>query len=69
MQLLSNGVPSGVPLEIISTSAADSGNTFRLSDDLYIFNLSTKSLSPGTYRLFVDLQDGSVPRFIDIALK
>jgi hypothetical protein len=69
VQMLSNGVPSGDPIEIGSSSTADTGTMFRLSDDLYIFNLSTKSLSPGTYALIVDLHDGSDPRLIVIALK
>jgi probable HAF family extracellular repeat protein len=45
--------------EATSTSAADSGNVFRTSGGQYIFNLSTKSLSKGTWYLRVDLGDGS----------
>ena len=47
--------------EAVSTSAADSGNTFRYdaSAQQYIFNLSTRSLSQGTWRLRIDLGDGT----------
>jgi hypothetical protein len=69
LQLISGGVPVGEPLDIVSTSSADTGSMFRLSGDSYIFNLSTEALLPGTYRLFVDLHDGSSSRFIDIGLK
>ena len=50
----------GTELEATSTSAADSGNTFRYgaAEDMYIFNLATRPLSPGTWALRVDLGDG-----------
>jgi hypothetical protein len=56
---VSNGI-AGTELEAISTSAADTGNTFRYdaSARQYIFNLSTKSLTDGTYQIRVDLGDG-----------
>jgi len=54
---LSNNVV-GDELEAVSTSAADVGNTFRYSDGQYIFNLSTKSLSQGTWQIRIDLKDG-----------
>ena len=44
---VSNGI-AGDELEAISTSAATTGNLFRLADSQYIFNLATKSLSTGT---------------------
>jgi len=70
LQKLSNGVPSEDPVIVPeSTSGADSGNIFRLSGDHYIYNLATDYLSKGTYRLAVDLGDGSVPKIIDIAFK
>ncbi len=49
---ISNNV-EGSDLEAISTSAADSGNTFRYdpASNQYIFNLGTQNLSAGTYRL------------------
>jgi len=50
----------GTELQAESNVAADSGNTFRHSsgDSVYIFNLSTKDLSTGTWQLRVDLGDG-----------
>jgi hypothetical protein len=44
----------------VGTSAADSGNTFRndSGSKQYIFNLSTKGWSEGTYQLRVDFGDG-----------
>jgi hypothetical protein len=44
-----------------TTSAATTGNLFRYdaSSDQYIFNLNTKSLSTGTFRITIDLADGS----------
>jgi len=66
------GAPEGEP-EVVSTSAGDSGNMFRYSptDDLYIFNLSTKSSgfrAPFTYRALVRLDDGN-SYSIDFGLK
>jgi hypothetical protein len=54
--------------EADSTSAADTGNTFRCSGGQYIFNLSTKDLSQGTWYLRVDLGDG-VNHIVQIKLK
>jgi methionine-rich copper-binding protein CopC len=48
--------------EVASTSAADSGNQMRFSDPIYIFNLSSKSVttdSSSSARLFVSLMNGS----------
>lgn len=44
--------------EAISTSAATTGNLFRYSDNQYIFNLSTKGLTAGSYKLIITLDDG-----------
>jgi hypothetical protein len=56
---ISNGLV-GTELEASSTAAADSGNTFRYDATAgqYIFNLTTKGWSEGTYQLRVDLGDG-----------
>ncbi len=56
---VSNNLP-GTEVEAISTSAADTGNQFRYDSTAkqYIFNLSTKGFSEGTYQLRVDLGDG-----------
>jgi hypothetical protein len=66
---MSSGV-AGTELEAISTSAADSGNTFRYDSTggQYIFNLGTKSLSEGTWQLRIDLGDG-VTHTVFISLK
>lgn len=47
--------------EAVSTATADSGNTFRYDPTAhqYVFNLSTKSLSKGTWYLRLDLGDGT----------
>ena len=44
----------------LSTSAADSGNTFRYDDSAnqYIYNLDTSSFTPGTWQLKATLDDG-----------
>ena len=56
--------------EADSTSAADSGNTFRYDTTTgqYIFNLSTKNLTQGTWYLRIDLGDG-VDHIVQIKLK
>jgi hypothetical protein len=52
---------AGAELEASSTAAADSGNTFRYdaTNAQYIFNLGTKGLGEGTFRLRIDLGDGT----------
>lgn len=54
-----NGIP-GPEQEAVSTSASNNGNTFRYSpsDQQYIFNLETRNLSQGTWRIRVLLDDG-----------
>ena len=49
-----------------STSAATEGNLFRYDgeDEQYIFNLSTKSLTQGTYQINIDLGDGTINTII-----
>jgi len=67
--LLLGKLPStGTELEAVSTAAADSGNRFRQNADQYIFNLATRGLSVGTWRLRIDLGDG-VPRQVEISLR
>jgi len=48
----------GTEVEPESTSAADTGNTFRYSNGQYIFNLNTRNLSQGTWQIRIDLLDG-----------
>lgn len=66
---LSNNV-WGDMAEAVSTSAATSGNLFRYDakENQYIFNLNTKGLSSGTYKLIITLNDGTTQN-IQISLK
>ncbi len=66
---VSNAV-TGAEIEAISTSAADTGNTFRYDpvEGQYIFNLSTQSLSQGTWQIRIDLRDG-VTRTVLVSLR
>jgi hypothetical protein len=65
----------GTEMEAVSTSAADSGNTFRYDSTAqqYIFNLGTKSLTTGTYILLVYVggnnKTGVLQGEINISLK
>lgn len=52
--------PVGEPIDALGTSGADTGNTFRFSENQYIYNLNTKALSTGTWQLQVHLDDGTV---------
>lgn len=63
---VSNNLP-GTEVEATSTSGADTGNQFRYdsSGNQYIFNLSTKGFTEGTYQLRIDLGDG-VPHTVNI---
>ncbi len=60
----------GTVEEPFSTSAVDSGNTFRYddTDNLYIFNLGTSGMDKGTYQLNINLDDGTV-RTVCISIK
>ena len=57
----------GTQLEAVSTAAADTGNVFRYDSTAkqYIFNLSTKGFTTGTYQLSIDLGDG-IPHTVNI---
>jgi hypothetical protein len=66
------GAPAG-DAEVVSLANGDTGNTFRYSatDDLYIYNLSTKPASfraPYTYQVVATLDDGS-SYAVELALK
>lgn len=67
---ISNSV-IGTELEASSTSAADSGNTFRYDAgaDQYIFNLATKPLAVGTWQIRIDLGDGVLDRVVEVSLR
>lgn len=64
-----NGV-AGKVNEAGSSVAASSGNQFRhdSGSGQYVFNWSTKGLSPGSYELIIDLGDGS-QHTVNISLK
>lgn len=65
-----SGDIAGSEVEAESTAAATGGNQFRYDAgaDQYVFNLSTDGLTPGTYRLRINLGDG-VLRTVDISLR
>ena len=65
-----SGYAVGSVNESVSTSSATSGNLFRYdpTSGQYVFTWSTKGLSRGTYRLFIDLGDG-VERTVDLGLR
>jgi hypothetical protein len=69
LQLLASGEPSGEVIDGGSPGSANSGNVFRLADDTYIFNLSTKGLEKGVYRLLVAVDDASALKTVDIGVK
>jgi hypothetical protein len=54
----------------VSTAAATTGNLFRYdsSSNQYIFNLATKSLSVGTWKIRIELDDG-MSYYVEIGLK
>jgi hypothetical protein len=60
LAMVSNGV-LGTEAEATSTSAADTGNTFRYdaANDQYIFNLATKPLSTGTWQIRIAEYQGT----------
>lgn len=66
---LSSGVV-GTINEADTKATASAGNQFRYdaTSGQYIFNWSTKGLSSGAYRLFIDLGDG-VEHTVDVSLK
>jgi len=67
---LINGGVAGTEMEAVSTSAATTGNLFRYSSDgnQYIFNLATKGLSTGTWRITITLDDGT-SQTVNISLR
>ena len=56
---ISNSV-LGDEMEAVSTSQATTGNVFReTSPGVYMFNLSTRGMAPGTYQVRIDLGSGA----------
>ena len=45
---------------LLADEGADTGNVFRYAGGGYMYNLSTKGLSTGTWQLRVDLGDGAI---------
>jgi len=70
-----DSTPDGAVNEVVSSSAADTGDNMRDNDSFYMFNLSTKrsqfnsgaDLTPGTYRLTVDDSDSATPAFAPLS--
>jgi hypothetical protein len=62
VQMLSNNTLVGTPIDATASGNADVGNLFRFdgTSGQYIYNLSTKPLSTGTWQLQVSLDDGTV---------
>jgi hypothetical protein len=50
-----------------ATASPESGSAFKWTGGQYHFNWSTRGLTPGVYRLFASLADGSV-RHVDVCL-
>src|SRR5262249_24110313 len=63
---VSNGV-LGPVIAATSTSQAVPDNAFRWTGGLYLFNLSTKNLSTGTWQLQIDFGDG-IPHTVNVSL-
>lgn len=59
LQLMSDGLPSGTPIDATASGAADTGNLFRYDGTQYIFNLSTTGLTTGVWQLQAILDDGT----------
>jgi len=70
LQKLVGSVPYGSPVDGGSTSAATTGNLFRYdpTNDQYIFNLATKGLSTGTWKITI-IVNGSGSCSVVIGLK
>ena len=61
----------GTNYEVSFNNTPNSGDTFRydFSSNQYIYNLSTKSLSSGSYIVSIDLHDGSEAKTVCFSLK
>jgi FG-GAP-like repeat len=68
LQLLSNGTPTGAPIDSTGSGAADVGQSFRYDGSHYIYNLDTGNMAVGTWQLRVLLDDGTV-HTVNIGLK
>jgi len=62
-----DGVP-GSEVEGVSTSPATTGNSFGSNGNHYSFDLATKNLSVGIWRIRIELNDGS-SKFVTVTLR
>lgn len=60
LQKFSGDNPVGDATDATSVGNADTGNLFRYSDGHYIYNLSTRPLTAGTWSIQVMLDDGTI---------
>jgi len=65
---LSNTTVSGEALDVDSSNSANTDDQFRFTDEHYIYNLNTKNIDAGLYRVVVSVNDGNAYS-IDFALK
>lgn len=67
---MTDSVPAGSEMEAVSTSAATTGSLFRYdgASNQYIFNLWTKTLSKGYWRIRILLDDGT-SKYVFISLR
>jgi len=70
IERVADGVPSGVNEPVYSTQP-DGGDSFRYDPEAgqYIFNLSTKSLSLGTYRIHAAISGDPTDYWVDVAIR
>jgi len=68
VQMYSNNELMGEPIEVTSTSGADTGNYFRIAGAHYMYNLYTNDLNSGSYQIQAVLDDGTT-RTIPLFLK
>lgn len=60
VQMYSGGTLVGAPIDATPPGNADVGDLFRFDGSQYIYNLSTKTLTNGTWQIQARLNDGSV---------
>jgi hypothetical protein len=60
VQMLSGGTPVGTPIDASAPGNADVGDLFRFDGTQYIFNLSTRLLTVGTWQFQARLDDATV---------
>jgi hypothetical protein len=58
----------GEPLDVQSGGTEDGGDTFRYGDGSYHYNLDTRGMAPGRYRIVILIDDGTSPS-VDVILR